>query len=239
VTPDTAVASDGEATSCDLDEMLAQAARYYGPSIDFSRVTVHLSRVSVGRRPWTANNTIRLVANRGRLVANRGRLVANAGRLVANAGRRVAGAGPDAGASLATLVHELAHVWQYQNGNLQLWRGVVEQVNYRLGRNPYDYGGAGGVRAAVLTGRPLTSFSNESQAQILEDHWSALNVTDATGYRNEPFTADYVDDLRTLVEGAGIGTRLPAGANPVETAAGRIVNRVAGWLEPVMGAWAK
>jgi hypothetical protein len=189
----------------DLDEMLAGAVRFYGPSIDFSQVTVARSRVALGRRPWTANNTIRLAV----------------------------------AAEPATLIHELAHVWQYQNGNLQLLRGLVEQVNYQFGRDPYDYGGAAGVRAAVASGSALTSFSNESQAQILEDYWSALNVEGATGYRQEPFTAAYVDDLRALVTGAGIGTRAPAGPNPVETAAGWLVNRVAGWLEPVVGAFVK
>jgi hypothetical protein len=190
---------------CDLHDTFARAARFFGPSIDFAQVTVQRSRVAIGRRPWTANNTIRLA---------------------------------DA-AQPATLVHELAHVWQYQNGSLQLWRGLVEQINYRFGRDPYDYGGAAGIRAALEAGSPLTSFSNESQAQILEDYWSALYAPEAAGYRREPFTPAYVDDLRRLVTEAGIGTRPPTGPNPVETAAGRIVNRLAGWLEPVVAAFVK
>src|SRR5215475_140324 len=149
--------------------MLTRAARFYGPSIDFSQVTVQRSRVAIGRRPWTANNTIRLPDGRlpdGRLPD--GRLPD--GRLpdVRLSGEPHAGDGGCPGPALATLIHELAHVWQYQNGNLQLLRGVVEQVNYQLGHDPYDYGGAAGVRAAVKTGSALTSFSNESQAQILE-----------------------------------------------------------------------
>ena len=178
--------------------MLAAAARFYGPSIDFSRVTVQLSRVALGRRPWTAGNTIRLA---------------------------------DSATPQATLIHELAHVWQYQSGNLQLLRGVIEQIGYQLGRNPYDYGGAAGVRAAVCAGTPLTSFPNESQAQIVEDYWSAWHVPGATGYRREPYGSAYVADLRTLVEEAGIGTRPPAGASRVETAVGWIVNGVTGRLE--------
>jgi hypothetical protein len=181
-----------------LEDMLAGAARFYGPSIDFSRVTVRLSRVALGGRPWTAGNTIRLADN---------------------------------ATSQATLIHELAHVWQYQNGNLQLLRGVVEQIEYQLGRNPYDYGGAAGVRAAVSAGTSLTGFPNESQAQIVEDYWSARHAPGASGYRREPFAPAYVNDLRTLVEGAGIGTRPPAGANAIETAAGWIVNGITGWLD--------
>jgi hypothetical protein len=181
-----------------LEDMLARAARFYGPSIDFSRVTVRPSRVALGGRAWTAGNTIRL---------------------------------PDGATSQATLIHELAHVWQYQNGNLQLLRGVVEQIAYQLGRNPYDYGGAAGVRTAVSAGTPLTRFRNESQAQVVEDYWSARHVPGATGYRRESFAPAYVADLRTLVEEAGIGTRTPAGASAVETAVGWIVNSVTGWLE--------
>ena len=65
------------------------------------------------------------------------------------------------------------------------------------------------------------------------------HLAGATGYGREPFTPAYVDDLRTLVTGAGIGTRAPGGPNPVETAAGWLVNRVAGWLEPVVTAIVK
>ena len=202
---------------CDLKEMLARATSFYGPSIDFSQVRVTRSRVALGRRPWTANNTIRLIET----------------------GRPVVSGDESCGPEMAILIHELAHVWQYQNGNLQLLRGLVEQVNYQLGRDPYNYGGAAGVRAAVAAGSALTRLSNESQAQVVEDYWSALHLAGSTGYGGEPFTPAYVDDLRVLVTGAGIGTRLPDGPNPLETTAGWLVNRVAGWLEPVAGAFVK
>jgi hypothetical protein len=181
-----------------LEDMLAAAARFYGPSIDFAQVTVRVSRVALGGRPWTAGNTIRLA---------------------------------DSATSQATVIHELAHVWQYQSGNLQLLRGLIEQIGYQLGRNPYDYGGAAGVRAAVSAGTPLTSFRNECQAQIVEDYWSAVHVPGATGYLGEAYAPAYVEDLRTIVEEAGIGTRAPGGASRVETAVGWIVNAVAGQLE--------
>jgi hypothetical protein len=197
---------------CDLKDMVARATSFFGPSIDFSQVTVKHSRVALGRRPWTANNTVRMV---------------------------VSGEEGCSPSTMAILIHELAHVWQYQNGNMQLLRGLVEQVNYQFGRDPYDYGGATGVRAAVIAGSALTSLSNESQAQIVEDYWSALHLEGSTGYGSEPFTAAYVDDLRALVTGAGIGTRAPSGPKPVETAAGWLVNRVAGWLEPVAGTFGK
>jgi hypothetical protein len=191
--------------------MVARAASFFGPSIDFSQVTVKRSRVALGGRPWTANNTVRLGASRDQAC----------------------------GPAMAILIHELAHVWQYQNGNLQLLRGLVEQVNYQLGRDPYDYGGASGARAAVTAGSALTSLSNESQAQIVEDYWSALHLSGSTGYGREPFTPAYVDDLRVLVTGAGIGSRAPSGPKLVETAVGWLVNRVAQWLEPVARVFGK
>jgi hypothetical protein len=194
--------------ACDIDGLLAEAAKFYGPSIDFSRVKVTPSKIALGGRPWTANGTIRLPDT-----------------------KRPEGCPPQ-----ATIVHELAHVWQYQNGNLQLLRGLVEQISNQFGRNPYDYGGAAGVEAAVRSGASLLSFSNESQAQIIEDYWSSVHGSGETGYGGERFTAAYVQAMQVLVSDAGIGTRPPAGANPIERAVGWVVNAGAGVLEVLVGS---
>jgi hypothetical protein len=103
----------------------------------------------------------------------------------------------------STLIHELAHVWQHQRGGMQLLRGLVEQTGRRLGRSDsYDYGGPAGLRTA----QDIREFSNEGQAEIVMEFWRSQH-----GYRKDhrgrPFsTTGYVDDLRRLVEGAGIGT---------------------------------
>jgi Domain of unknown function (DUF4157) len=103
--------------------------------------------------------------------------------------------------SQSTLIHELAHVWQHQRGGMQLLRGLVEQTGRRLGRDPYDYGGPERLRTA----RHILEFRNEGQAEIVMELWRSQH-----GYRKDhrgrPFSSEYVDDLRRLVEGAGIGT---------------------------------
>lgn len=103
--------------------------------------------------------------------------------------------------SQSTLIHELAHVWQHQRGGMQLLRGLVEQTGRRLGRrDPYDYGGPAGLR----TTRDIREFSNEGQAEIIMEFWRSQHGY-KKDHRGRPFTAQYVDDLRRLVEGAGIG----------------------------------
>jgi hypothetical protein len=178
----------------EVDDLLQQAAQFYGPSIDFSLVKVKTTSVSGGGRAWTADNTIRFARGRG---------------------------------DLKMFIHELAHVWQYQNGNRQLVRGLAEQVGSLLGKDPYDYGGGAGIEAAAGAGVGLSSFSNESQAQIIEDYWHSQHGG-LTGYHGETFTSDYVDGLQSLVLRSGIGTAPPTGANPVESAIGRIVNGTLG-----------
>ena len=129
---------------------------------------------------------------------------------------------------LETMIHELAHVWEHQNGETQILSGAVEQLGHLLltGYNPYDFGGPAGVHGATR----LRNFNKESQAQIIENYWrSQQGFTADTGGR--PFTEEYVDDLRRLVEGAGIGQRAPAGATStvggiIDSIAGGIVNGV-------------
>jgi hypothetical protein len=188
-----------------MDAMLRQAAEFFGPSIDLTQVSLRSTSISVGRRPWTADNVIRFHAST-----------------------------PLGDPDMATIVHELAHVWQYQNGNLQLLHGLAEQTERALGKDPYDYGGAAGVRAAVEEGAPLQSFNNESQARIVEDCWSSLHGA-TVGRTGDEYTEEYVEDLRTLVAGAGIGTLPPSGASPIETVAGAVVNVAVSGLESIAG----
>jgi hypothetical protein len=184
-------------TVCPVDAWLQAAVAFYGPAVDFTRVTVRSSRVVLGPA-WTCNDVIRFKRPRGT---------------------------EDLPAE-STLIHELAHVWQHQRGGMQLLKGAVEQIGRRLGRDPYDFGGP----ARLRTARHLLEFTNESQAQIIMEFWRAQH-----GYRRDrkgvPFaTTGYVEDLRRLVEGAGIGTRLVARRGPgwnFDRAAARLVNLLA------------
>jgi hypothetical protein len=161
--------------------MLRQAAAFFGPSIELSRVRVQTTAVIVKARPWTNGNTVRFAKATGNASC------------------------PE----LATMIHELAHVWQHQSGQTQLISGAVEQLRRLLvrGYDPYDFGGPEGVRG---TGR-LQDYSKESQAQIVQNYWRWLqgSTADTAG---RPFTPAYAADLQRLVEEAGIGLRAPAGS---------------------------
>jgi hypothetical protein len=185
---------------CPLDQLLGRAARFYGESIDMSRVTVKSSSAVANGRPWTNGNTIRFPRP------------------------TVIESCPD----LETMIHELAHVWEHQNGETQILSGAVEQLGRLLAPryNPYDFGGPAGVRDASA----LRGFNKESQAQIIQNYWrTRMGFTVDTG--GIPFTAAYVADLRRLVRGAGIGTTAPAGATStaggmVDSILGAIVNGI-------------
>jgi hypothetical protein len=126
---------------CPVDAWLAAARSFYGVSLDLSRVTVKTSRTVLGPpgTAWTCNNVIRFKR-------------------------------PNTADELpreSTLIHELAHVWQHQTGQAQLVGGLFDQLGRRLGRDPYDFGGPAGVRAAER----LTDFRKEAQAQIVTEYW--------------------------------------------------------------------
>jgi hypothetical protein len=181
----------------DLNAWLSRAASFYGPSIDFSKVTVKTSRLVVGSAgtAWTCNNVIRF-----KRATRRQDLAAE-----------------------ATLIHELGHVWEHQTGQAQLLRGIVEQIGARLGHDPYDFGGPSGVHTAGA----LTDFSQESQAQIIMELWKSEHGYERDA-KNVPFsTRGYVEDLRRLVEGAGIGTRSSARrtvAGTIDAGVARVLN---------------
>ena len=110
-----------EPEDCGLDQQLEAARNFYGPSIDFSKVTVRLTRaVFFGSPAWTCNDVVRI--------------------------RR-----PKLGEECedpSTLIHELGHVWQHQTGHMQVLKGLVEQMG-RVFRDPYDYGGLARLKRAV------------------------------------------------------------------------------------------
>ncbi|MBU6185602.1 MAG: hypothetical protein KGQ16_04060 [Cyanobacteria bacterium REEB444] len=98
-----------------------------------------------------------------------------------------------------TLIHELGHVWQHQSGQLQLIRGLIEQLMRVLSLgyyDPYDYGGSENLKSI----QQLTELTTESQAQVLEEYWKATHgwSCDRLG---RPFTYDYVLEMERLVGG--------------------------------------
>jgi hypothetical protein len=181
-------------TVCPIDSWLADARTFFGPSIDLDRVTVKTSRFVLGRpgTAWTCNRVIRFTR------------VRSARDL------------PEE----ATLIHELGHVWEHQTGQAQLIGGIIEQVERRLGRDPYDYGGPAGLRRTST----LTDLSKEAQAQVIAELWKADrgHPVDRLGV---PFaTPGYVDDLRRLVREARIG-----GDRVVRVGAAGAIDRALAW----------
>ena len=193
-----------EVTVCPIDEWLARAKEFFGPSLDLDRVRVTSSPWVIGPpgTGWTCNRVVRFKR-------------------------------PTRAVDLpseATLIHELAHVWEHQAGQAQVLTGFVEQVRRRFGHDPYDFGGPAGLRDATV----LTRFSKEAQAQILTELWRAQQGH-STDRKNVPFsTPGYVEDLRRLVRGAGIGTSDPfrrTFAGVLDSGMARLVNAILSMLE--------
>jgi hypothetical protein len=72
-----------------------------------------------------------------------------------------------------TLMHELTHVWQYQNmGNAyisdSLFHQTVAIITTGDRNNAYTY--------AIVPGRPLSFYTAEQQAMIVEDYFKTLTL---------------------------------------------------------------
>jgi hypothetical protein len=183
---------------CPIERWLEDAAEFFGPSLDLSRVRVKASRFVLGPpgTGWTCNTVVRFKHPRSE----------------------------EDLPSQSTFIHELAHVWQHQSGQAQLLKGLVEQVGRILGRDPYDFGGPEGARAA----RALPGLRKEAQAEIVRELWRERHGFDADR-RGRPFsTPRYREDLTRLVEEAGIG-RGPGGRRTI----GRTVDS---WLARLVNA---
>jgi hypothetical protein len=193
-----------QVTVCPVDAWLADAGGFYGPSVDFSKVRVRGSWAVFG--PTGTGWTCNT--------------------LVRFKPPRRAADLPDE----PTLIHELGHVWEHQTGQAQVLKGLVEQTGKLLGHDPYDFGGSEGVKRA----RRLTDLSKESQAQILMEYWMSQHgyTSDSNGVSFS--TPGYVEDLRRLVQGAGIGSlpkRRRTFASLIDSVVARAVNALLHGIE--------
>ncbi len=86
------------------------------------------------------------------------------------------------------LIHELTHVWQYQQGV------PTSAVILSAFKGNYDYGGEANLRKRWSEGESFGDFGTEQQGDILQDYYKRLVVgRDVSAY--EP----YVDQVRSGV----------------------------------------
>lgn len=75
-------------------------------------------------------------------------------------------------APLDIVVHELAHVVQYERaGGRYMWEALRAQT---LLDDAYDYGGAEGLVAARRAARHFSEFNREQQAKIAQDYYARV-----------------------------------------------------------------
>jgi hypothetical protein len=96
------------------------------------------------------------------------------------------------GESVATMVHELTHVYQYEKvGTLYMAQALHAQST--RGADAYVYGDLAVQRAA---GKQLRDFNREEQAQIAEDYYKgAVASSDLSGAQLAAFE-QYIAELR-------------------------------------------
>jgi hypothetical protein len=84
----------------------------------------------------------------------------------------------------AILVHELVHVWQYQQfGSVYISKALKAQKS----EEGYDYGGVSRLYQMMLSDKQLTNFNFEQQADIVEDYYKMLKTGEAFDLRSQAY----------------------------------------------------
>jgi hypothetical protein len=101
-----------------------------------------------------------------------------------------------------TLMHELTHVWQYeQAGAIYMPQALHAQIT--LGAlAAYDYGDIPGLQKAQSAGQGIRSFNREQQAQIVQDFFRIKSgfppIIGSGANADLPLYAHFVKDVSTL-----------------------------------------
>jgi hypothetical protein len=81
---------------------------------------------------------------------------------------------------ISWLIHELTHVWQYQNlGISYIYKAVKAQ--FRGGIHAYDFGGENGLQESLTHGKKLNYFNLEQQGEICRSYYDRLARGDDIG----------------------------------------------------------
>lgn len=87
--------------------------------------------------------------------------------------------------SKAIFIHELVHIWQYQQfGSVYIFRALKAQVS----KEKYNYGGLEGLYAGMIGQKGFLSFNFEQQGAIIEDYCRLIEMDDNV---NSIVTATY------------------------------------------------
>jgi len=186
------------------NKQVDQARECFGSSIDFSRVRIKASPFVSDSRPWTCGNVIRVNKTL-----------------------------PDGTPSIETssLIHELCHVWQHQQGQPVFLTAAALQLIAMIFRrfDPYDYGGLVGLARR----RRLSDFLPESQAQIVAEYWKSQHGHRYDRLQNR-FSKEYVQNLHRFVQETRIGWAGAGRASKIrqiDSIVCLIVNLVLGFFE--------
>jgi hypothetical protein len=79
------------------------------------------------------------------------------------------------------LIHELTHVWQYQNLGI---RYIPRALAAQRTSPGYNYGGEAALELALTSGKGLAFFNLEQQADLVEDYYRLQNGLRSTWNRS-------------------------------------------------------
>jgi hypothetical protein len=133
------------------------AKRIYVDSIDYSKVTITRDSMFAAGAPRTIGNTIHLKSSWGHFEGDTLNLTEE--------GR-------------STLIHELGHVWQYQNGGLAyIPQSLAAQFSAWVSGG--ERGAAYDWEAAYKAGLPWEEWNPEQQAEAIEEYNKRLSKVEA------------------------------------------------------------
>jgi hypothetical protein len=136
----------------------------------------------------------------------------------------------------ATLIHELTHVWQYENMGAKYIPEALsgQQEEHRIpgtyppdiaqpGQPGYDYGGATELQNRMNVGQGITSFNPEQQAKIVEHYFEIREDGRSSNDTFLPIYAHFVDEVSSVPTHDLINGRL------VKVSVNRVKGDFDGW----------
>jgi hypothetical protein len=104
--------------------------------------------------------------------------------------------GEEGNITIGTLIHELTHVWQYQ----QVGAIYMPEAVHAQNTGGYNYGGVPALQTAKASGKGIRTFNREQQAQIVEDYFLIRKGKGPGTPADLPIYAHFVKEVSTLSE---------------------------------------